>query len=136
MPPLHFLVFDQDAERRRSLAESLRAAGHRVFETGEPQVASDWLAGPGIDGLFLGLAPPNLNVELLRAAICPSESPLPVSLEAAERLHIARTLEHTGGNRRQAALTLGISRSTLLHKIRKYGLDDAAERHHQPQENR
>ena len=48
----------------------------------------------------------------------------PVSLDAAERLHIARTLEHTAGNRRQAALILGISRSTLLHKIRKYGLDD------------
>jgi DNA-binding protein Fis len=31
-------------------------------------------------------------------------------------------LEHTGGNRRQAALLLGISRSTLLNKIRRYGI--------------
>ena len=31
-------------------------------------------------------------------------------------------LRHTGGNKRQAAHLLGISRSTLLHKVRKYGL--------------
>jgi DNA-binding protein Fis len=31
-------------------------------------------------------------------------------------------LRHTGGNKRQAAYLLGISRSTLLHKVRKYGL--------------
>jgi DNA-binding protein Fis len=29
-------------------------------------------------------------------------------------------LHFTGGNKRQAALILGISRSTLLHKVRKY----------------
>ena len=32
-------------------------------------------------------------------------------------------LRHTRGNKRQAALLLGISRSTLLHKVRKYDLD-------------
>jgi polyisoprenoid-binding protein YceI len=31
-------------------------------------------------------------------------------------------LRHTGGNKRRAAHLLGISRSTLLHKVRKYGL--------------
>jgi DNA-binding protein Fis len=31
-------------------------------------------------------------------------------------------LEYTGNNRRQAALLLGVARSTLLAKIRKYGL--------------
>jgi DNA-binding protein Fis len=31
-------------------------------------------------------------------------------------------LDHTGGNRRQAAILLGIARSTLLAKIRRYGL--------------
>ena len=35
-------------------------------------------------------------------------------------------LKHTGGNKRQAAHLLGISRSTLLHKVRKYGLAAAA----------
>ncbi|MGH7657969.1 MAG: helix-turn-helix domain-containing protein [Gemmatimonadales bacterium] len=45
------------------------------------------------------------------------------SLEDAERRHISTVLEHTGGNRRQAAHLLGIARSTLLSKLRKYGLD-------------
>ena len=47
----------------------------------------------------------------------------PDSLDAAERRHIALTLRYTGGNRRRAAQLLGISRSTLLHKVRKYDLD-------------
>lgn len=38
------------------------------------------------------------------------------------------TLAHTRGNKRQAALLLGISRSTLLHKIRRYGLEAVARR--------
>jgi len=58
----------------------------------------------------------------LRQALAPSEPADPSSLDAAERRHIALTLRHTGGNRRQAATLLGISRSTLLNKIRKYGL--------------
>jgi DNA-binding protein Fis len=33
-------------------------------------------------------------------------------------------LRYTDGNKRQAAHLLGISRSTLLHKVRKYGLAD------------
>ena len=50
----------------------------------------------------------------------------PDSLDAAERRHIALTLRYTGGNRRRAAQLLGISRSTLLHKVRKYGLGEYA----------
>jgi DNA-binding protein Fis len=34
-------------------------------------------------------------------------------------------LRYTEGNRRRAAQLLGISRSTLLHKVRKYGLDQS-----------
>lgn len=40
-----------------------------------------------------------------------------------ERRHIARTLAYTDGNRREAARLLGIARSTLLAKIRRYELD-------------
>jgi two-component system, NtrC family, response regulator len=62
----------------------------------------------------------------LREALAPAESVAPDSLEAAERRHIALMLRHTGGNKRQAAHLLGISRSTLLHKVRKYGLAAAS----------
>lgn len=33
-----------------------------------------------------------------------------------------RALEQTGSNRKEAAKLLGISRSTLYEKLRKYGL--------------
>jgi DNA-binding NtrC family response regulator len=47
----------------------------------------------------------------------------PESLEIIERRHIAATLRHTRGNKRRAAEILGIARSTLLAKVRRYGLE-------------
>ncbi len=44
------------------------------------------------------------------------------SLEDVEREHIASTLEATGGNIKRAAEVLGISRTTLYTKMRRYGL--------------
>ena len=44
------------------------------------------------------------------------------TLEDMERAHIARVLEVKEGNRSQAAITLGISRSTLIEKIKRYDL--------------
>ena len=77
---------------------------------------------PGFDALLLDVAVPDLDLGRLREALVPAEPGAPDSLEAAERRHIALALRHTGGNKRQAAHLLGISRSTLLHKVRKYGL--------------
>ena len=64
---------------------------------------------------------------MLRNAVtrCCARCAEPDSLDAAERRHIALTLRYTGGNRRRAAQLLGISRSTLLHKVRKYGLEES-----------
>jgi len=45
---------------------------------------------------------------------------------AAERQEIARVLEEHRQNRTHAAVTLGISRRTLLNKIKAYGLTAAA----------
>lgn len=77
-----------------------------------------------MDYLILDLSLPLLELGTLQRAIHPSETSPPDSLEAAERRHIALTLRHTGGNRRQAARLLGIARSTMLAKLRKYGLED------------
>jgi DNA-binding NtrC family response regulator len=45
------------------------------------------------------------------------------SLSEIERQHIERTLRHHGGNRTRAALELGISRATLINKIKAYSLN-------------
>jgi len=47
----------------------------------------------------------------------------PQSLSELERLHIERTLRHHSGNRTRAALELGISRATLINKIKAYSLN-------------
>ena len=46
----------------------------------------------------------------------------PLSLDDLERQHIERTLRHHSGNRTRAALELGISRATLINKIKRYQL--------------
>jgi DNA-binding NtrC family response regulator len=45
-----------------------------------------------------------------------------MSLEAMEKRLVAVTLERAGGNIKEAAAVLGIDRSTLYEKIRKYGI--------------
>jgi len=47
----------------------------------------------------------------------------PAPLRDVERAHIARALRHTGGNKKEAALILGIDRSTLYAKLKAYGLE-------------
>jgi DNA-binding NtrC family response regulator len=47
---------------------------------------------------------------------------LPLSLDDLERQHIERTLKHHQGNRTRAADELGISRATLINKIRRFAI--------------
>jgi DNA-binding NtrC family response regulator len=53
---------------------------------------------------------------------------LPASLADIERRYILATLNHTGWNKSRTATILGIERSTLDRKIRRYALDDDATR--------
>ena len=48
----------------------------------------------------------------------------PRSLSDVEKAHIDRTLRANDGNRTHAARELGISRATLIKKIREYGFSD------------
>jgi transcriptional regulator with PAS, ATPase and Fis domain len=50
------------------------------------------------------------------------EHHVPKNLEDMERAHIERTLIAHAGNRTHAARELGISRATLIKKIKTYGL--------------
>ncbi len=122
MGPMHLLVLERDPERREALLGMLRSVGHHAVAAPDAVAAAAAIRQPGFDALVLDLGLPDLDVARLHAALVPTELATPEPLAAAERRHIALMLRHTGGNKRQAAHLLGISRSTLLHKVRKYGL--------------
>lgn len=119
---MHLLVLERDTARRDQLIGLLRGAGHQAAAAPDASAAAMAIGVPGFDTLVLDLGFPDLDLRLLREAIVPAEPGEPDPLAAAERRHIALTLRHTNGNKRRAAVLLGISRSTLLNKVRKYGL--------------
>jgi DNA-binding NtrC family response regulator len=123
MSPLHLLVLFRDAGPRDALVTALRGAGHHVVPVPDAPAAAEAIGSVRFDALVLDLGWPELEAARLREALGPAAQVEPDSLDAAERRHIALTLRYTGGNRRRAAQLLGISRSTLLHKVRKYDLD-------------
>ena len=49
-------------------------------------------------------------------------------VEAFERGLVARALDGTGGNQSEAARRLGVSRVTLIDKMKKYGLSSKISR--------
>ena len=122
MGPMHLLVLERDPERREALLGVLRSAGHHAVAAPDAPAVAAAIRQPGFDALLLDLGLPDLDLTRLREALVPAEPVAPDSLEDAERRHIALMLRHTRGNKRQAAQLLGISRSTLLHKVRKYRL--------------
>jgi DNA-binding NtrC family response regulator len=124
MKPLRVLVLDRDPERREELAALLQGGDHRVDVASDGASAVESLGRTGIDVVLLDLGMPGLDLPTLRSAIFSPDAGEPESLEAAERRHLALVLRHTGGNKRKAAHLLGISRSTLLNKVRKYRLEE------------
>ena len=124
MLPLHVLVLSKGGERRDALVSALRGAGHQVVSVADAPAAAEAIGSAGFDALVLDLGWPELEPARLREAVAPATRIEPDSLAAAERRHIALSLRYTGGNRRRAAQLLGISRSTLLNKVRKYELDE------------
>ena len=123
MKPLRILVVHRDPVLRDALIAVLRQADHRTVEADGAPAAAELLASD-VDAILLDLGLPDLDVTALHRALNPLAIPDPDSLEAAERRHLSLVLRHTGGNKRRAALILGISRSTLLNKVRKYQLED------------
>jgi transcriptional regulator of acetoin/glycerol metabolism len=61
---------------------------------------------------------------MARALEAVREEAPPLTLADAERRQMARALETHGGNRTHAARALGVSRATLIKKIKLYRLDD------------
>ncbi len=126
MKPSHFLILDSDPTRREGVVQALRGAGHLPVVMADPAEAARALAVPGLDAAVIDLTMPGLDQTLLREAVAPSVPAEPEPLDDVERRHIARTLAYTRGNKRRAAHILGIARSTLLAKVRKYGLNGAS----------
>jgi DNA-binding NtrC family response regulator len=121
------LVVSGDRTRAEHLAQALRNGGGRAVTTETHGAAAAALVagsqGGEIPGLLvLDLSLPELDLQRLREALGESAPP-PEPLDAVERRQIAAMLRHTGGNRRKAAQLLGLARSTLLAKIRRYGLE-------------
>jgi DNA-binding NtrC family response regulator len=114
------LVALPDAAKRQDLVRLLQAEDVLLVESVD--AAAEALTSD-IDVVLLDLSLPGIDILTLRRSL---GSPLqePESLEAAERRHLALVLHHTAGNKRKAAHILGISRSTLLNKVRKYQLED------------
>ena len=69
------------------------------------------------------IEPAHLPSEVRSASGVDVDHHVPRSLEDVERMHIERTLRAHSGNRTHAAQELGISRATLIKKIKSYQLD-------------
>ncbi|MSR02342.1 MAG: hypothetical protein EXR94_06330 [Gemmatimonadetes bacterium] len=121
---MNLLIASEREILARTLADSVRAQGHQALVQENAAGVADALGVPGLDAVVLDADLPGVDWEQLRSALIPSRPVVPEPLDAVERRHIATTLRYTNGNRRNAAQLLGIARSTLLAKLRKYSLDN------------
>jgi len=122
MDPSDVIIAAARSVERTTLADLFRGRGDRVLPAEDAATARAAILSAEARFLLLDLRLPGLDAERLSRALAPEEAGLE-TLDLVERNHIARVLGATGGNRSRAARALGISRSTLLAKIRRYGLD-------------
>jgi DNA-binding NtrC family response regulator len=78
--------------------------------------------GPTITPEYLSLEPTADPAGIIDAAGFADQAAISLApLEEVEKVHIMRVMKHTEGNQSQASRMLGISRSTLINKLKKYG---------------
>jgi len=120
MESKHVIVAEPDPHARGEIAEAFHGLGYHVITAEDAHLAGEALTAADAQYLVLGLNFPRVDLDALRRAIDPAGSAEPLSLDAVERRHIESVLQQTGGNRSRTARLLGISRSTLHAKIRRY----------------
>lgn len=140
VPPLR----DRSAEDRLSLITAIHGGLKAVYADGPAMISPETLdrlqtyAWPGnvremedvLDRcMMLGRGQLAINVEHLPGEFrarpgLGDRRHTPMSLEDLEHQHIERTLRYHGGNRTRAAKELGISRATLINKIKLYSITD------------
>src|SRR6185312_15147913 len=108
VPPLISTYPDERATTRRTDGDSAASAGNRIRE--KRGVMSDTTVSTG---------------DPLSQQVVKGPKRLWAICRNAERTEIARALVENGHNRTHAAHALGISRRTLLNKIKQYGLTRA-----------
>ena len=93
-----------------------------VLLSGEGQLAPESLSLTPPAPTSPAAAPPATAV-LAPAPAPEAADPDPdLTLDGAERLLIEKALEKAGGNVSEAARSLGVTRMTLRHRIKKHGL--------------
>jgi DNA-binding NtrC family response regulator len=110
-------------EDRSPLADLFRNRGDRVIPVEDAATAGAAVLSTQARYLVLDLRLPGLDHDFLNRALGSEAVAASESLETVERNHIARVLRSTGSNRSRAARILGVSRSTLHAKIRKYQIE-------------
>ncbi len=129
----HFLRRFADEHGRPSLHFTERALGTLVAAAWPGNVrqlenvverAVVLCQGPTIDSIDLPAAMQNPTAASPGGDALPAGPVLPLkeAMAGPERRIIEHALAHCGGNRERAAQVLGINRSTLFHKLRKFGI--------------
>lgn len=140
LPPLR----ERSTDDRSGLIASVHARARGIYPDGPPMISPEALGRlleypwPGNirelehvveRALLLARGQIAINVEHLPGEFrarpgIGDRRHTPMSLDVLEHQHIERTLRYHGGNRTRAAKELGISRATLINKIKLYAIAD------------
>ena len=109
------LLYNMVMQNRKELQElkELMVSGERLSVSGERRAVS---------GERLSVSGENIDGRANDIVEAEAEEVGSLRIEDGERERIKRALELSGGNRKVAAETVGLSERTLYRKIKEYGL--------------
>lgn len=131
MPPLRDRLEDIPILSRAFLADARAKTGKEIYEiSSEAMSVLLRYRWPGnvrqlknaLEFAVIRAQGPILTPDNLPSELDPAEVPIPEISSDVGRIRAA--LDQTGGNRREAAKLLGISRSTLYRRLERLDLDD------------